>query len=734
MQAGEVAEQLLGVFEIERRRRRGPARQRRFEKLQQRQLLAADLTFPSVAESELEFYGAAEITRNEAEPADVNADSSVSAMDGLLLINAINHVLTESERHSSPSNHLDVTGDGHLNLDDFAAFVAVANHKSSLAGNGLAATSSDSPISDLDADNANSDGTDSGSGGAGSGDGGAGGTGGTGSNTGDDAGSQPASNGGGSAGAPDVTTPTTEPADGSPAGGSGGPTCDHRLAGTTVNENEEFALALTVDQDCASQITVDWGDGYQSTFKPDDVFTHTYLDDYPTGTPVDKFTVVATIYNESGVAETLNTVVTVKNVPPEAVDDSVTVDEDTVLFISPTVNDIDAFPDVTVLKISKVNTSGTVGEVTLSPFGAIKYDPRGKFDCLAQGETATDSFTYTIHDDDDSTKTSTATVNISIVGQRELYTVSYGAGGHAYEAGEKAAPVVFTVSPAVKCGPLNLVYHRDEYQGAASLPLASNSDITQPAGTVRIAEGARSGQVLMTPVDDRVIEEHEWFFFTVDAETTNDYEVFPVNSQAGFKIHDDEWRFVAGSKSESGQIGPLHVEAFTNAGGSSLLSGAYSLSSSYEANIGSTSESTALVRADSGALLTRPGALNNQASDYVQMGFHCNSQTGDVWRNAAKSGGTNNDSPLSTTVGMNYQVNDIGTKEALVMIDVDFEFLAGGTIGKSFSPGFSFQIGDTSKATTGGYIKLDKQITYSGGVTHSVGEGFTLHCQRGPKY
>lgn len=59
-----------------------------------------------------------------------------------------------------------------------------------------------------------------------------------------------------------------------------------------------------------------------------------------------------------------------------------------------------------------MDDSGTTGTVTDNGDGTITYDPNGEFEHLKEGETATDSFGYTIEDDD--TGTSSATVNVTV--------------------------------------------------------------------------------------------------------------------------------------------------------------------------------------------------------------------------------------------------------------------------------------------------------------------------------
>ncbi len=70
-----------------------------------------------------------------------------------------------------------------------------------------------------------------------------------------------------------------------------------------------------------------------------------------------------------------------------------------------------------------VDTTGTRGSVTNNFDGTFLYDPNGAFEDLAQGETATDTFTYTV--DDGQGGASTETVTVTITGQSDgLFTVN----------------------------------------------------------------------------------------------------------------------------------------------------------------------------------------------------------------------------------------------------------------------------------------------------------------------
>ena len=69
-------------------------------------------------------------------------------------------------------------------------------------------------------------------------------------------------------------------------------------------------------------------------------------------------------------------------------------------------------------------TLASGAEVTINTVGTYTYDPNGKFESLALGESTTDPFTYTI---DDGTNSDTATVTVNIDGANDQPSITSGA-------------------------------------------------------------------------------------------------------------------------------------------------------------------------------------------------------------------------------------------------------------------------------------------------------------------
>ncbi len=85
-------------------------------------------------------------------------------------------------------------------------------------------------------------------------------------------------------------------------------------------------------------------------------------------------------------------------------------------------NDID--PLNNGLSITSFDTTTTQGIVTNNSDGTFDYNPDGQFEFLAQGEIATDTFTYTVEDSAGNPGIAPAIVNITIEGINDAPTVS----------------------------------------------------------------------------------------------------------------------------------------------------------------------------------------------------------------------------------------------------------------------------------------------------------------------
>ncbi len=128
----------------------------------------------------------------------------------------------------------------------------------------------------------------------------------------------------------------------------------------------------------------------------------------------DTFTYTVDDGNGGTSTETVTITIQGQNDAPVAMAVSDTSDEDgPTITVSADFSDVDASDTFTF----SVDTTGTLGTVTNNGDGTFDYDPNGAFESLAVGETATDTFTYTVDDGNDGT--ATETVTISVVGQND---------------------------------------------------------------------------------------------------------------------------------------------------------------------------------------------------------------------------------------------------------------------------------------------------------------------------
>lgn len=105
------------------------------------------------------------------------------------------------------------------------------------------------------------------------------------------------------------------------------------------------------------------------------------------------------------------TVQVVANTAPVVNNVSVFTDKNTAIDINALASASD--PDGDTLTVTKLNTTGTLGEVSINGNGTILYNPNGKFSSLTQGQTATDTFGFTVSDPYGNSASATVTVTIT---------------------------------------------------------------------------------------------------------------------------------------------------------------------------------------------------------------------------------------------------------------------------------------------------------------------------------
>ncbi len=152
---------------------------------------------------------------------------------------------------------------------------------------------------------------------------------------------------------------------------------------------------------------------------------------------------------------------------PVATDDAFTTDEDTA-FTTGNVLSNDTDPDGDLLTVQSVDTSGTQGTVTNNGDGTFDYDPNGLFESLGTGDTASDTFTYTVDDGQGNSDTATVTITINGVNDAPI------AVADNYSTAEDtqlviSAPGVLTNDSDVEGDPITAVLDTDVSSGTLAL-------------------------------------------------------------------------------------------------------------------------------------------------------------------------------------------------------------------------------------------------------------------------
>ncbi|MCP5441413.1 MAG: DUF4347 domain-containing protein, partial [Chromatiaceae bacterium] len=139
-------------------------------------------------------------------------------------------------------------------------------------------------------------------------------------------------------------------------------------------------------------------------------------------------------------------------------------------------NDFDGDNDA--LTATNLDTSTTLGLVTLNADGSFTYDPNGQFDYLAAGEHAIDTFTYTANDGKGDSNV--ATVTITITGVNDMPVAS----GNTVVALEDVPLVI---------GPSDFLFSDAEGDSLQSVTISglnlNGGTLTHTGGTVTVTNG-----------------------------------------------------------------------------------------------------------------------------------------------------------------------------------------------------------------------------------------------------
>jgi VCBS repeat-containing protein len=178
-----------------------------------------------------------------------------------------------------------------------------------------------------------------------------------------------------------------------------------------TDEYSSISTTITnlVSIDNFSTIGTATRDGNDLIYDPDDKFR--YLGSDELGSDIVSYTFT----NDEGEIETakLSIIISGINDNPITGDDEFTTTEKFSLTIAK--NDLlfnDSDIDGDILRVTELNTSLTLGNVRVVE-RQITYNPNGQFDYLKLGQTATDSFTYTLSDGRGGIKTGEVTITVT---------------------------------------------------------------------------------------------------------------------------------------------------------------------------------------------------------------------------------------------------------------------------------------------------------------------------------
>lgn len=124
-------------------------------------------------------------------------------------------------------------------------------------------------------------------------------------------------------------------------------------------------------------------------------------------------------------------------------------DEDTA-FTTVNVLGNDTDPDVgDTLSVISVDTAGTLGTVVENGDGTFEYNPSGQFESLVEGESATDSFGYTVSDGSGGTDAATVTITIEGVEDAPELNTVMGTEGRDILIGSEEDDLILSLGGAL---------------------------------------------------------------------------------------------------------------------------------------------------------------------------------------------------------------------------------------------------------------------------------------------
>ncbi len=202
--------------------------------------------------------------------------------------------------------------------------------------------------------------------------------------------------------------------------------------------NDELTVTQVNGTDINPGDTITLDSGALLTFNNDGTFSYDPNGQFEslTGTTTDTDSFTYTISDGTETSEaTVTVTITGENSPPIAEDDADSTDANTVLtgnVLTDNGNGEDSDPDNNEITVNRINDEtvnigqpiilDSGAEITLNTDGTFSYNPNGQFESLGVGETATDTFTYTVNDGIADSEPATVTITINGVNDDPVAT------------------------------------------------------------------------------------------------------------------------------------------------------------------------------------------------------------------------------------------------------------------------------------------------------------------------
>ncbi|MFB6276135.1 MAG: Ig-like domain-containing protein [Halothece sp.] len=220
-----------------------------------------------------------------------------------------------------------------------------------------------------------------------------------------------------------------------------------------------------------------------------------------------------------------------QNMSPTASNDTFTTEEGTA-FTTGNVLDNDSDPEDDSLSVTDLDTTETLGTITNNEDGTFDYNPNGQFEDLNEGETAADTFSYTVSDGNGNSDTATVTINIE--GMNNQTPVALNLADFEAAEGNSNETATFTFTATLGQAPSQAVsVDFTTTEGTA----AAGEDYESTSGTLTFEQGTTEQTIEIPIFGDNIEESDE--SFTIELSNPSNGLTLSNNTATG-TIQDDD--------------------------------------------------------------------------------------------------------------------------------------------------------------------------------------------------